>query len=76
VAALESESMTAPLDAEWVKIGLGKVAQRTLVEAKLYRVSDLRRVSLAELTALHGMGKSTIARLRQIMDAKKMQFRD
>jgi len=76
VAAMESNSMTAPLDAEWVKIGLGSVARRTLVEAKLYRVSDLRRVSLAELTALHGMGKSTIARLRQIMVAKKMQFRE
>ena len=76
VAAVESDFMTAPLDAEWVKIGLGSAARRTLVEAKLYRVSDLRRVSLAELTALHGMGKSTIARLRQIMDAKKMQFRE
>jgi hypothetical protein len=33
-------------------------------------------VSVTELAALPGMGKSTIARLRQIMDAKKMQFRD
>ena len=76
MASAESDFMTAPLDAEWVKIGLGSAARRTLVQAKLNRVSDLRRVSLAELTALNGMGKSTIARLRQIMDAKNMQFRD
>jgi hypothetical protein len=30
---------------------------------------------LDELTNLHGMGKSSIARIRQIMDAKKIRFR-
>ena len=64
------------LDSEWRKIGLGAPARRALVDAKLYRVSDLRRLSAAEVAGLHGMGKSTIARLRVIMDAKKMTFRD
>jgi hypothetical protein len=63
-------------DSEWRKIGLGAPARRALVDAKLYRVSDLRRMTRAELAALHGMGKSTIARLLVIMDAKKMAFRD
>jgi hypothetical protein len=63
------------LETEWRKIGLKGPACRALVNAKLYKVSDLRRISLDELTGLHGMGKSAIARLRQIMDAKKIQFR-
>jgi hypothetical protein len=64
-----------PLDAEWLKIGLAGPARRALVGAKLYRVSDLRKISLEELSALHGMGKSAIARLKVIMHAKKIDFR-
>jgi DNA repair protein RadC len=45
------------------------------VDAKLYKVSDLRRISLAELTALRGMGKSAVARIKVIMEAKKINFR-
>jgi len=63
------------LEVEWRKIGLSGPACRALVEAKLYRVSDLRKISLDELRDLHGMGKSSIARIRQIMDAKKIKFR-
>ena len=62
-------------DAEWSRIGLAAPARRALVAAKLYKVSDLRRISLEELAGLHGMGKSAIARIRQIMDAKKINFR-
>jgi DNA repair protein RadC len=61
-------------DGEWRKIGLSGPACRALVDAKLYRVSDLRKISLAELQSLHGMGKSSVARIRQIMDAKKIKF--
>jgi hypothetical protein len=63
------------LEAEWRKIGLSGPARRALVDAKLFRVSDLRKISLEELTNLHGMGKSSIARIRQIMQAKKIRFR-
>lgn len=64
------------LDGEWRKIGLSGPARRALIDAKLYRVSDLRKVSNVELASLHGMGKSAIARLKVIMDAKKIRFRD
>lgn len=64
------------LEAEWFKIGLSGPARRALVEAKLYRVSDLRKISLKDLAALHGMGKSAIARITQIMQAKKIKFLD
>lgn len=61
-------------DGEWRGIGLGAPARRALVDAKLYQVSDLRKISLKDLTALHGMGKSAIARLKVIMEAKKIRF--
>ena len=64
-----------PLELEWFKIGLSGPARRALVDAKLYKVSDLRKVSLGELQAMHGMGKSSVARIREIMDAKKISFR-
>jgi len=62
-------------DGEWRKIGLAAPARRALVDAKLYKVSDLRKISLDDLAALHGMGKSAIARIKQIMDAKGIRFR-
>jgi len=63
------------LDGEWRKIGLAAPARRALVDAKLYKVSDLRKISLNDLSELHGMGKSAIARLSAIMEAKKIRFR-
>ncbi len=62
-------------DQEWQKIGLAAPARQALVDAKLYKVSDLRKITLTELTAMHGMGKSAIARIKVIMEAKKISFR-
>jgi hypothetical protein len=64
-----------PLELEWFQIGLSGPARRALVNAKLYKVSDLRKISLDELLGMHGMGKSSVARIRVIMDAKKIRFR-
>jgi hypothetical protein len=61
-------------DREWRGIGLGAPARRALVDAKLYKISDLRKNSLKDLTALHGKGKSAIARIKVIMAAKKNSF--
>ena len=62
-------------DSEWRAIGLSGPARRALVDAKLYKVSDLRKITSAELDLLHGIGKSAIARIKQIMAAKKISFR-
>jgi hypothetical protein len=64
-----------PFDGEWRAIGLTGPARRALVNAKLYKVSDLRKITSAELDQLHGIGKSAIARIKQIMAAKKISFR-
>ncbi len=63
------------LEAEWYKIGLTAPARKALIEAKLYRVSDLRKVSAEELSSLTGVSKSAIARIKVIMKAKKISFR-
>jgi len=63
------------LEQEWRAIGISAPARRALVDSKLYKVSDLRRISLDELEEMHGMGKSAIARIKVIMNAKKIKFR-
>ena len=63
------------LDQEWREYNIAAPARRALVDAKLYKVSDLRKISLAELEGLHGMGKSAVARLKILMNAKKIKFR-
>lgn len=62
-------------DAEWRAIGLTGPARRALVDAKLYKVSDLRKLTEEQLTGLHGLGKSAVARVKVIMNAKKIRFR-
>ena len=62
------------LDREWREYGISAPARRALVDAKLYKVSDLRKISLTDLEELHGMGKSAIARLKVLMNAKKIKF--
>jgi hypothetical protein len=64
------------IDEVWRAIGLAAPARKALVDAKLYKVSDLRKISLEELTSLHGMGKSAIARLKVVMHGKKITFRN
>ena len=63
------------LDQEWREYNIAAPARRALVDAKLYKVSDLRKISLAELEGLNGMGKSAVARLKVLMNAKKIKFR-
>ena len=62
-------------DAEWRAIGLTGPARRALVDARLYKVSDLRKLTEEQLTGLHGLGKSAVARVKVIMNAKKICFR-
>jgi hypothetical protein len=63
------------LDREWREYGIAAPARRALVDARLYKVSDLRKISQSDLEELHGMGKSAIARLKVLMNAKKIKFR-
>ena len=62
------------LDREWREYGISAPARRALVDVKLYKVSDLRKISQSNLEDLHGMGKSAVARLKVLMSAKKIKF--
>ena len=62
------------LDREWREYGISAPARRALVDAKLYKVSDLRKISQSNLEDLRGMGKSAVARLKVLMNAKKIKF--
>ena len=62
------------LDREWREYGIAAPARRALVDARLYKVSDLRKISQSDLEELHGMGKSAITRLKVLMNAKKIKF--
>jgi hypothetical protein len=61
-------------DGEWRKVGLSGPARRALVDAKLYKVSDLRKISLDKLSSVPGMSKSAVARLKVLMNAKRLTF--
>jgi hypothetical protein len=63
------------LDQEWREYKIAAPARRALVDARLYKVSDLRKISQTDLENLHGMGKSAVARLKVLMNAKKIKFR-
>jgi hypothetical protein len=63
------------LDQEWREYEIAAPARRALVDAKLYKVSDLRKIKQTDLEQLPGLGKSVIARLKVLMDAKKIKFR-
>jgi hypothetical protein len=63
------------LDQEWREYGIAAPARRALVEAKLYKVSDLRKIKQTDLEQIPGLGKSVIARLKVLMNAKKIKFR-
>ena len=59
----------AAVDGEWRETGLAAPARRALIDDGLYKVTDLRKVSLAALKELHGMGPNAIRIL--IAEAKK-----
>jgi len=60
------------LDQEWRQARISAPARRALIDHKLYKVSDLHKISLAELAKLHGIGKSTLARLKHLVEASKI----
>ena len=63
------------LDQEWREYDIAAPARRALVDAKLYKVSDLRKIRQSDLEQIPGLGKSVIARLKVLMNAKKIKFR-
>ena len=65
----------AAVDGEWRAIGLAAPARRALIDDGLYVISDLRKVSLAALKELHGMGPNAIRIIVAEMKKADISFR-
>lgn len=65
----------AEVDGEWRAIGLAAPARRALIDDGLYVISDLRKVSLAALKELHGMGPNAIRIIVAEMKKADISFR-
>ena len=63
------------LDAAWREIGLAAPARRALVDDGLLELADLRKVSLAAVKELHGMGPNAIRILTAEMKKADLSFR-
>jgi hypothetical protein len=63
------------LDGPWREIGLGAPARRALIDEGLFELSDLRKVSLAALKELHGMGPNTVRILVTEMKKSDLSFK-
>ncbi len=63
------------LDAAWREIGLAAPARRALVDDGLLELSDLRKVSLAAVKELHGMGPNAIRILTTELKKADLSFR-
>ena len=66
----------ADVDGAWREIGLAAPARRALIDDGLYKVTDLRKVSLAALKELHGMGPNAIRILVTEMKKQDISFRN
>jgi len=65
----------ADVDGAWRELGLAAPARRALIDEGLYKLSDLRKVSLDLIKDLHGMGPNTIRILISEMKKKDLSFR-
>ena len=64
------------VDGQWRELGLAAPARRALIDDGLYKVTDLRKASLAALKELHGMGPNAIRILVAEMKKRDIEFRN
>ena len=65
----------ASVDGAWVEIGLAAPARRALIDDGFFKLSDLRKTSLAAVKDLHGMGPNAIRILISEMKKADLSFR-
>ena len=63
------------VDGRWREIGLAAPARRALIDDGLYKLSDLRKISLDALKDLHGMGPNAIRIITSEMKKADLSFR-
>ena len=65
----------ASVDQAWRELGLAGPARRALIDDGLFKLSDLRKTSLAAVKELHGMGPNAIRILTTEMKKADLAFR-
>lgn len=65
----------ASVDGVWREIGLAAPARRALIDDGMFKLSDLRKTSLAAVKELHGMGPNAIRILISEMKKADLSFR-
>ena len=65
----------ASVDQVWRELGLAAPARRALIDDGLFKLSDLRKTSLAAVKELHGMGPNAIRILIAEMKKADLSFR-
>ena len=65
----------AAVDGPWRELGLAAPARRVLIDDGLFQLSDLRKVSLAAIKELHGMGPNAVRVLVAEMKKADLSFR-
>ena len=68
-------SLYDKLDSEWKKIGLAAPARRALINAKLTKVTDLKKITEKDLMSLHGMGPSSLPVIKREMKKIRIKFK-
>ena len=68
-------NMYDKLDGEWKKIGLAAPARRALINAKLIKITDLKKITEKYFMALHGMGPSSLPIIKREMKKLKIKFK-
>jgi hypothetical protein len=63
------------LDSAWREIGLAAPARRALIDDGLFELADLRKVSLAAVKELDGMGPNAVRVLVAEMKKADLAFR-
>ena len=63
------------VDQVWRELGLAAPARRALIDDGLFKLSDLRKTSLAAVKELHGMGPNAIRILTTEMKKADIAFR-
>jgi len=63
------------VDGAWRELGLAAPARRALIDDGLFELADLRKVSLAAVKELHGMGPNAIRVLVNEMKKADLAFR-
>ena len=63
------------VDGAWRKIGLAAPARRALIDAKLFKLSDLKKVNIKDLQKLHGMGPIAMSLISKELKKSKITLK-